>query len=90
MSMDGARKARRSAAASASGIRNARNRRCPRCLRHAALSAPVVWPGIGRARKCNYCGHEVGITYGETFGYDVTPEPGAREHDQGQGKEKTR
>jgi hypothetical protein len=79
MSMDGARKARRSAAATASGIKNARTRKCPRCLRLAALSTPVVWPGVGRARKCNYCGHEVGIIYGETFGYGVTPEPGVRE-----------
>ena len=78
MSMDGARKSRRSNAARKGATRSARHRRCPRCLRQAALSAPVIWEGIGRARKCQYCGHEVGITYGETFGYDVTPEPGAR------------
>jgi transcription elongation factor Elf1 len=77
--MDGAKKARRSAATSTAMTRVAKSRKCPRCQRKAALSSPVVWPGIGRARKCNYCGHEVGILYGETFGYGVTPEPGVRE-----------
>jgi hypothetical protein len=76
--MDGARKSRRSNAASKGATRSAQSRKCPRCLRLAALSAPVVWPGIGRARKCNYCGHEVGIIHGESFGRDVTPELGVR------------
>lgn len=77
--MDGARKARRSNATSNAMRRVARSRKCPRCLRLAALSSPVVWPGIGRARRCNYCGHECGTNYGEPFGYDATPEPGVRE-----------
>lgn len=76
--MDGAKKARRSDAASRGATASARSRRCPRCLRKAALSTPAIWEGIGRARRCNYCGHEVGIIHGEPFGYDVTPEPGAR------------
>jgi hypothetical protein len=76
--MDGARASRRSNAASKGATASARARRCPRCRRKAALSAPVIHEGIGRARRCNYCGHEVGIIYGEPFGYDVTPEPGTR------------
>lgn len=75
--MDGARAARRSAAASKGATASAKRRRCPRCLRKAALSAPVYWPN-GHGRRCNYCGHEVGIIDGEVFGRDVTPEPGAR------------
>lgn len=78
MSMDGANKARRSNAARKGATASARSRRCPRCQRGAALSAPVVWEGQGRARRCLYCGHECGVLYGETFGYDVTPEPGVR------------
>lgn len=57
----------------------AKSRQCPRCLRKAALSSRVRWEGVGSARKCNYCGHEVGITYGVPFGRDVVPEPGVRE-----------
>jgi hypothetical protein len=76
--MDGARAARRSEAASRGATASARSRRCPRCLRKAALSEPVIWEGQGRARRCHYCGHEVGVIYGETFGYDVAPEPGVR------------
>lgn len=66
------------AAARVSSARVAESRRCPRCLRKAALSAPVIWPGEGRARRCLYCGHEVGTLNGESFGRDVAPEPGAR------------
>lgn len=79
MSMDGARAARRSAGASKGATASAQTRRCPRCQRKAAFSSPVIWPGEGRGRKCNYCGHEVGTFYGKPFGRDVTPEPGARE-----------
>lgn len=70
---------RRSAATSDAMHRVAKSRQCPRCLRKAALSAPVIYEGIGRARRCNYCGHEVGVMYGKSFGRDVEPEPGARE-----------
>jgi hypothetical protein len=76
--MDGARAARRSDGARRGATASARSRRCPRCERKAALSEAVVWEGEGRARKCRYCGHEVGVVYGKTFGYDVTPEPGVR------------
>lgn len=75
--MDGANASRRSNAARRGATRSARHRKCPRCLRLAAMSEPVVWDE-GRARRCNYCGHETGIVYGEPFGYDVKPEPGAR------------
>ncbi len=50
---------------------------CPRCLRKAALSEKVEHPD-GWARRCRYCGHEVGMTFGASFGRDVTPEPGVR------------
>ena len=75
--MDGARAARRSNAARKGATASAARRKCPRCLRKAALSAKVEHPD-GFARRCQYCGHEVGISFGESFGRDVTPEPGAR------------
>lgn len=65
--------ARRSAAARKGATRSAESRKCPKCQRKAALSAPHIMEGVGRARRCNYCGHEVGIIYGESFGYDVEP-----------------
>lgn len=70
-------KRNRSAAASRSMTTVAEHRKCPRCLRKAALSERVRHAD-GSARRCNYCGHEVGITMGQAFGYDVTPEPGAK------------
>lgn len=47
--------------------------RCPNCGRGAALSARYeLVDGIGRrvgsARECRYCGHEVGVRHGESFG----------------------
>jgi len=77
VSMDGADAARRSNAASQGAKRSARSRKCPRCLRLAALSERVRWDN-GFGRRCLYCGHEVGIVDGQSFGRDVTPEPGAR------------
>lgn len=71
-------KRNRRAAAERSMTRVAASRKCPRCLRKAALSSKVQWPD-GHARRCLYCGHEVGITMGVVFGRDVTPEPGVRE-----------
>jgi hypothetical protein len=35
-------------------------------------------PYVGFVRACRYCGHEVGIANGQSFGRDVIPEPGAR------------
>jgi hypothetical protein len=54
--------------------RVADRRRCPACNRRSALSTPGEIADdygrrIGRYRKCLYCGHEVGIKNGETFGY---------------------
>jgi len=76
--MDGARKAKRSNAARTGATASAKSRTCPRCLRQAALGAPVIWPN-GRARRCLYCGHECGVVDGQSFGRDVTPEPGVRQ-----------
>lgn len=76
--MDGARAGRRSAAARKGATASAKRRKCPRCLRKAALSERIVHEDGSSARRCNYCGHEVGHIWGEAFGYDVTPEPGAR------------
>lgn len=69
-------KRKRRASARVASSRTAQSRQCPRCLRKAALSAPTVWPGEGRARQCLYCGHEVGVILGVPFGRDVVPEPG--------------
>lgn len=76
--MDGARAARRGAAARKGATASAQRRKCPRCLRKAALGERVVHEDGCSARRCLYCGHEVGTTYGKSFGRDVTPEPGAR------------
>lgn len=70
MSMDGSAAARRSSAARKGAIRSAANRKCPACGRKAALSVRVDFPD-GFARRCNYCGHEVGVTLGRSFGRDA-------------------
>ncbi len=67
--MDGARASRRSNAARKGATASARRLRCPACERKAALGAKAEWPD-GWARKCRYCGHEVGMTLGESFGRD--------------------
>lgn len=82
MSMDGARAGRRSQGARTAAA-NRNKRTCPRCLRNAALGSRIPLqrrdePYVGTVRVCNYCGHEVGIADGKSFGRDVTPEPGAR------------
>jgi hypothetical protein len=77
----GDKAARRSQASRKGATRSAQSRKCPRCLRLAAMSQRVTHPD-GSARRCNYCGHECGISFGETFGYDVTPEPGAKPKDK--------
>jgi hypothetical protein len=64
-------KRRRSVAASDAMARVAEHRRCPKCQRKAALGERVRWEGVGSARKCRYCGHECGTTYGKPFGYDI-------------------
>jgi ribosomal protein S14 len=82
MSMDGARASRRSAGARKAAA-NRSDRKCPRCLRKGGLGGPVDLQGrdepyVGFVRKCRWCGHEVGVANHESFGRDVTPEPGAR------------
>lgn len=81
--MDGARAGRRRRAARIAAETGATKRRCPRCQRGAALSARVPLqlrdePYVGWASICHYCGHEVGWANGQSYGRDVTPEPGAR------------
>lgn len=65
--MDGARAAQRSNAASKGATASAKRRECPACGRKAALSAKVEHAD-GWARRCQYCGHDVGMSLGESFG----------------------
>lgn len=82
MSMDGARAGRRSAGARTAAA-NRSDRTCPRCQRKGGLGSRIPLQGpdepyVGSVRICRYCGHEVGIANKQSFGRDVTPEPGAR------------
>lgn len=63
----GDKAARRSQAASNGASKSAQRRQCPACGRKAALSARIDHPD-GWARRCQYCGHEVGVTSGQSFG----------------------
>lgn len=78
MSMDDARAGRRrQGARTAAANRSAR--KCPRCLRKAALGSKVeLGDRMGFVRVCDYCGHEVGVVLGVSYGRDVVPEPGVR------------
>jgi hypothetical protein len=78
----GDRAARRSQGARTAAA-NRSKRICPRCLRGQGLGSPIPLQGrtepyVGFVRVCRYCGHEVGVANSESFGRDVTPEPGAR------------
>jgi hypothetical protein len=80
--MDGARAGRRREGARKAAA-NRNKRICPRCLRGQGLGSRIPLQGrcepyVGSVRVCRYCGHEVGVANGESFGRDVTPEPGAR------------
>jgi hypothetical protein len=76
--MDGARASRRSNAASVGATQSAQTRKCPRCLRKGAMGSRIRVDDGWSARVCRWCAHSTGIIDGKPFGYDVTPEPGAR------------